>query len=142
MIIVPFQAEHVEQITVQSSQICEINWFGSPEYIKSLESGIAYTGIVDGVVMACAGLMQIWPGRYYAWALLTDQMSPHHMIAITRAVRRGLHLIPNARVEAIVQSDFEMGHRWMGLLGFTRETPEPMRRYYPDGQDAVLYARV
>ena len=40
-----------------------------------------------------------------------------------------------------VDCEFEQGHRWAKMLGFTMEA-ERMRAYRPDGGDVALYARV
>lgn len=142
MIIVPFQAAHVSQMSVQTAQQIELIGFCEPDRLSFLENQFSWSGVIDDVVVGSAGLYEIWPGRHYAWALLSDQLNPHQFVRLTRCVRRALDLLPDARVEAVVQSDFEMGHRWMRALGFKRETPFPMRRYFPHGGDAILYARV
>ena len=40
-----------------------------------------------------------------------------------------------------VDAAFPQAIRWACMLGFTCETPEPMRRYTPDGRDAYLFSR-
>jgi hypothetical protein len=40
-----------------------------------------------------------------------------------------------------VDAGFGAGCRWAELLGFSLETPEPMKKYLPNGRDAYLYAR-
>lgn len=142
MIIEPFKPEHVRLIDVQDVQRVELIGYDNPEYLASIAAHPSWSGIIDGDVVCCAGYFPIWCGRYYAWALLSRRLKPHDMIALTRSVRRGLDLIADARCEAVVQSDFDTGHRWLRMLGFTRETPEPMRRYFPHGGNAVLYSRV
>lgn len=142
MEIVAFKPEHVSQMSVQAVQKIEMVGYDTPEYLGMLAQHCSYTGISNGKVIASAGFFPIWNNRYYAWALLSDEIKPYEMITITRAVKRGMDLLCNARIEAVVQSEFEIGHRWMKVLGFNRETPEPMRKYFPHGGDAVLYARI
>lgn len=142
MNIIPFRPEHLEELKLQPSQA----WMQdnmTPEYGAALAAaGPAYTAIVGNGVVGCAGLIPQWQGRALAWALIACEAGPH-LLGIVRAIRRGLDVIhPCRRVEAAVCADFAAGHRLMGLLGFTRETPEPMRSYTPDGADAVLYAKV
>lgn len=140
--VVPFKPEHVRQMSVQPIQRIEMDGNDTKEHLEMLSQHVAYTGISDGNIIVCAGFFPIWENRYYAWALLSDLMNKNDMIVITRAVKRGMDLLNSARIETVVQSDFETGHRWMNILGFKRETPEPMKKYFPHGGDAVLYARV
>jgi hypothetical protein len=44
------------------------------------------------------------------------------------------------RIEAFVDANFAEGHRWIQMLGFVREGY--MRSFSPNGNDAVLYARI
>lgn len=94
-----------------------------------------------GEPVACAGVVEMWPNRGHAWALLGDNAGPH-MIAITRAIRAFLDALPLRRVEMAVDPDFPAALRWARMLGFECETPSPMRAYCPDGRGAYLFARV
>lgn len=111
-----------------------------PYYNAALETaGPAYTGFVDGLPVAAAGIANLWPGRAEAWAVMTPA-TRHHMTAITRAVRAFLDLAEVRRIDCAVKADFEAGHRWARLLGFEQEGV--MRAYGPDGCDYARYARV
>ena len=58
MRIVPFKAEHVDQIKFQGAQIQL-----SVEEVKFLESEVAYTALVNGKAVADAGLIDQRAGR-------------------------------------------------------------------------------
>lgn len=120
----------------QAAQSTDIN-------LAALESpfGEAWTALVDARPVACAGLVEVWEGRAYAWALLAEDAGPH-MLAVTREIRSRIALAPFRRIEMAVAAGFTAGCRWAGMLGFICETPQPMRAYLPDGRDAWLYARV
>lgn len=136
--IVPFEPEHADAMDVQIAQRM------TPEERQQAmgESfGDAWTAMADGEPVACAGLVPVWFGRAYAWALLSESAGAH-MVAITRAVRRALDMGEFRRVEMAVRAGFAEGERWARLLGFVLETPDPMRAYMPDGSDAYLYSRV
>lgn len=140
MRIVPFEPDHLKQLLLQPSQAMMQPLLDSAEYAQSLkDAGPAYS-LVDGdEVFACAGLIPQWEGRAVAWALISEEAGPH-FLRITRAVRRCFDLHPFRRIETAVSHDFQQGHRWAQMLGFTREGL--MRSYTPDGRDCDLYARV
>jgi len=135
VILVPFDPAHVGQMRVQRMQAHELD-------AQSLADpyGRAWTAMADGAPVACGGLVEVWTGRAYAWALLSESAGPH-MLALTRAIRSGLAQSPFRRVEMAVDAGFDAGRRWAELLGFRLETPEPMRAFLPNGRDAYLFAR-
>lgn len=136
--IIPFEPTHIQQLDVQDAQRLT-----DDDQARALAApfGLAWTGAVDGVPVACAGLVEVWPGRAYAWALLARNAGPW-MVAITRGVRRALKAAPFDRIEMAVDSGFLAGQRWALMLGFELETPLPARRYLPGWRDAYLYAMV
>lgn len=89
-----------------------------------------------GTILLCGGAVQ----THHDYATLWSALSPEagrHMLAITRATRRFIALLPHRRVDSIVNSGFVAGHRWMQLLGFKREAV--LADYFADGRDAVIY---
>ena len=121
-------------MTPQPGQAVEVD-----NYTKAAEFGHAWTLMVDGVPVACAGLVSMWEGRAYAWALLAKDAP---MLTLTREIRSHLARAGFARVEMAVDAGFVAAQRWAEMLGFTLETPEPMRKFLPNGRSAYLYARV
>jgi len=136
--VVPFAPAHLVGFNVQPAQRSA---FALQPDAVSAPFGQAWTALADGVPVGCAGFVEVWDGRAYAWALLAAHAGPH-MIALTRAIRCVLAQAPFRRVEMAVDADFPQAARWAALLGFKCETPEPMRAYLPDGSDAYLYAKV
>lgn len=134
--VVPCEAAHLLRIQPQRAQLSEV-------HAESLAApaGMAWAALVDDEPIAAAGLVEVWPGRAYAWALLADAAG-RHLLAITREIRSRLAAAGFRRVELAVDAGFAAGRRWAPLLGFHLETPEPMRAYLPNGRDAYLYARV
>lgn len=142
MIITRFKASHLARLELQEAQ----SYFGSdiskPDYAATLEgTGGGFTGMVDGRVIACAGCSEVWQGRAIAWALLSKDASKH-MMALHRAVHGYLKAAQYQRIEAWVDEGFEPGERWLQMMGFKRETPEPMQGFRPDGGACFLYSRV
>lgn len=134
MNIIPFEPHHAALIRPQDAQAGESNVDGKPE-------GESWTAVHDGAPVACFGVVTMWPGRGYCWALLDKDAGPL-MLPLTRAIRSLLKATPLRRVEMAVDARFDAGCRWAELLGFQRENDRPARMYFPDGRDAWLYARV
>ena len=133
--IIPFKPEHIGMIDAQEAQ--QIDRCNA----EQVPFGDAWTALGDGHPVACAGLVEAWPGRAYAWALL-GKHAGRWLSAITRAVRRALDVAPFKRIEMAVDAGFVAGQRWAVMLGFELETPRPLRAYMPGGQSAFLYGMV
>lgn len=136
--IVDFDRAHLSAMAVQSAQLAGVGQFKD---CSQEAFGLAYTAMDNGKPVACAGIVEVWPGRGYAWALLSEQAG-RWMVQISRAVRRAIALSGLRRIEMAVDADFVAGRRWAVMLGFILETPEPMRAYLPDGRDAYLFSKV
>jgi hypothetical protein len=95
----------------------------------------------EGVPVACFGVVTVWEGRGYCWALL-DRDAGVCMLPLTRAIRSLIEAASFRRIEMAVDAGFDAGCRWAELLGFKRENDRPARLFFPDGRDAWLYARV
>jgi hypothetical protein len=101
----------------------------------------SYTARHDGEVLICAGVLELWAGRGFAWAIVSAHAG-RQMLAISGSVRRLLGLAPYRRIECYVDAEFPQGARWARMLGFRCETPMPMPKFFESGRDAYLFARV
>ncbi|MBX9867999.1 MAG: hypothetical protein K2Y14_13890 [Burkholderiales bacterium] len=79
------------------------------------------------------------PGRVMCCTLLSRDAA-QHLLGITRIVQNGLQRISARRIEAVTQSNFEQGNKWLKLLGFQLEGT--MRSYDYRGKDFNLYSIV
>jgi hypothetical protein len=104
---------------------------------------VGFTGRLQGVVLACAGITVQWEGLGVAWAILSP-LGRQHPLLVHRAVMRGLEEIIGThklrRVECAVARDFLAGRRWVEVLGFEPECECPA--YLPDGSTAIRYVRL
>jgi hypothetical protein len=140
MNIVPFKAEHLDELVVQPAQRHLDDWVANANY-KALEGPHAFSAINDaGECVFCGGVTEVWPDRAQAWAIIAEGAGAL-MPRITKATRRLMDLVPWRRIEITVDCEFPQGHRWARLLGFTLEC-ERMVAYTPDGRDSALYARI
>jgi hypothetical protein len=134
----PFEASHLVGFQVQQHQRWE---FAIQPEAPAAAFGEAWSGFADGAAICCAGLVPLWPGRAYAWALLSEGAASH-LLELTRIARFVLETSGHGRIEAYVDAEFKQAQRWARMLGFVNETPTPMRKYLPEARDAFLYARV
>lgn len=131
----PFMAERME---LQQAQVLAGQMM-TPAAIESAIRGGTALAAVDGDRIICmAGIYEVWEGRAIAWGLLCPSIGAS-MTTLHRITKRGLDVSLHRRVEADVLDDHVEGHRWMRLLGFTKEG---VRRAYWQGRDYALYARV
>lgn len=100
----------------------------------------SFTVRIENRILACGGIVEYWPGRGEAWAVV-DKFCGNDFLIFDRIVRRFLKMAPYRRIEATVPKDFEQGHRWAKMLGFKVEAPT-LEGYGFNGEDFSLYAKV
>lgn len=142
MRVVSLTADHVARLRLQPMQALSEPAVTHKEAEALASQGKGYAAVgEDGTVYAVAGILPQWEGRAIAWAMVAYNAGPH-MVRITREIKRFLDECGYRRVEASVDAFFPQAHRWIRMLGFECETPEPMRGYGYQGRPAFLYARV
>lgn len=98
---------------------------------------------IDGNLVACAGISEIWKGVGMAWAVFGElpQGSTRRVaLLFYDYLVRLMEWHGLWRVQADVKADFPAGHRFVRFLGFTHEGS--MRAYGPDGADYERYSFV
>lgn len=140
MRVIPFVAEHAPLLIVQPMQ--DLPPLAYAEAVALANAGPSYTALDDeGKPIAICGVIKQWEGRAVAWGLIGYNAGPH-FVRITREVRRFLDTCRIRRIEASADARFPQSIRWLEMLGFKRETPEPMEGYGYDGRPCYLYSRV
>jgi RimJ/RimL family protein N-acetyltransferase len=142
MEVVKFAAAHLQDFNcareIEAKMMAAV--LADPTYGEALaREELAFSGFVRGTVVACAGLIQQWPGRALTWALMSAEARPF-MTQITRAIVRQMDRSGIRRIESAVDVSYPVSQRWHTIMGFEREGL--MRAYTPDGRDCFLYARV
>lgn len=136
---VPFRAGHMRAMKVQPSQVEHAKYTGEENFVR-LEKTRALTVIDGSEVLACFGMIEVWPGRALLWAFFAQGIG-HRMIAVIRRGREFLAEHAVRRYEMDVRADHDEGHRLAQILGFSVECARaPM--FYPDGMAATLYSKV
>lgn len=134
MIVAQLTADHLAQIRPQAAQSFEAAVQG-----LAVPPGDGWAAVVAGQTVAAAGLIELWPGRAYAWALL-DRDAGQHMVGIVRAIRSRLDAACLRRIEMAVDAEFKPGARFAELLGFHLESRA--RAYFPNGGEGLVYVRI
>jgi len=140
--LIPFLAEHIGMLKTRDAAQTE-PWALA---VEKERKGPAYTVLVDGKVIACAGVMVVWPGVGMAWANVGEGFeSDGRWRWCTRTMRRFLSDVMRShrlhRLEGTVLADSERNQRYLEFLGFTRENGKA-HAFTPDRRDAVRYERI
>ncbi len=146
--LIPFRAEHAEQLEMQTMQATEQVYFGDWDFEQwsQMEGELTFTGLrnSDREVLGCAGLIPQWKGRSIAWAWLSNKITHQDMVWIHRQVTDFLdkaQISPDyKRIEASVHEPFKAAHRWVTMLGFKSEGL--MKNFDPAGEDCRMYSRI
>lgn len=138
MIVVPFRAEHYNTIDAQPSQ-AYIRDYLSEDVVKALETKNSFTCMEGDKVLACFGWTPLYPTRAVVWAFISASAGPH-FVGVTRIAKRLVDGLAFRRLEMEVDCEFEQGHRWAKMLGFTLEV-ERLRGARIDGGDNSIYVR-
>lgn len=117
--LIPYEAWHLLELDNRNSG-------DSFNYDDALhkERSPAFTAVVNGKVIGCAGVILMWPGVGHAWVALSSEAAAHG-IWLTRTIRNVLRDIIRGcalhRIEAVVYEGYKGNERWIELLGFERE---------------------
>ena len=140
--IVPFAPEHLNEVERRGFEEAALMKLGdlSARAAMYMQYGPAFTGVADGVVIGCAGVVTHWEGVGEAWAFISTAAAAHPL-GITKAVKGWLDAQKAyRRIQANVKADDERAVRWIRLLGFENEGL--MRAFGPDGTDFRRFVRL
>lgn len=137
---VAFKPQHLAALRLQAVQQASQGLM-SIEHGRQIDesAGRAFTALLDGRPIGCAGVMELWPGRGYGWAYISDEATLHFR-RIHRYALKALSKMPWRRIEAAVDVHHARGARWVAHLGF--EFEGVARAWTPDGRDIQQWARV
>lgn len=137
IVVLPFAPEHAERIVPQAQQLGEI----SGPIAAAAAQGPSWT-IVEretDAVLLVGGLAETRADYATCWAVFGEDK--HRQAAgVARAVRKVVDAAGYRRLDTLVQERFDEAMRFAWWLGFEREGM--MRAYFPDGGNAVMFARI
>lgn len=143
MIIEKLKPEHIAQLlpNIEPSQRFLGDLLHEQEYIEYLCENFSYTAIHDDRVLCIAGSFDNGNSCGRVWAAFSKHAGPH-MLKLTRLIHMGLaaEFGHCQRMEAVILRGFGVGHRWLSILGFTKETNKRgLKSYGFDGETYDLY---
>ena len=140
LILEPFRPEHLQALKLQAAQVSAQPMM-TADHGREITAapGQAWTALVDGKPIACAGMIEFWRGRAYAWAYLSEDFK-RYAKSVHRATIAMLAGAPWRRVEMTVDVNHGAAKRWAAHLGFEREGV--CRAWTTDGRDVELWAKV
>lgn len=137
--ITDFQPDHILAMDVQPHQKWMQEAIRTPEYAAGLARDKSRTMWADGKPIACLGQVTLWEGNAEVWSVFASDIG-ERMTSILRATKRLIDQECPRRVQAYVDAEFPDGITWMFHLGFKVEGK--LARYFPNGNDAFLFAKV
>jgi len=100
------------------------------------------TLLADGQVVACGGVVIIWPGVGEAW-MRTSHLLGRYPVATLRLTRQFLDASVSSlklrRLQCTVRCGYAPAIKWAERLGFASEGV--LRGFGPDGEDYIMFSR-
>lgn len=126
---------------LQNDQVWCVAYMNLDTYAHTLiTAGPSFSLISgDGIVWGCAGAYEMEKHRASVWALIRDDIGPafYHF---HKGIVRHFEVLEYRRMEMYVSVHSKQAMRWAKMLGF--ESEGYMKKYFPNGDDGLLYARV
>ena len=106
-------------------------------------AGPAYTLRANGQVIACCGIQLMWEGVGEAWAIVSAEFGQHpRALQKMRAVVDWMIIKHRLRrIHAHMFASWVAGLRFARRFGLRPEHQEPLRGYFPNGDDCVVFVR-
>ena len=141
--LVPYQAIHLFDLMEQGIlEGCPRLDTYNAELAVSRENDIGTaTAMLDGTVLACAGVKQLWPGVGDMWAVFSPRIDDHKttMARIAKTVLKNAMTVGQFhRIQCYVIASFTRGLRLAQFLGFKEEGFA--KQYTIDRDDCFLFA--
>jgi len=143
---IDFKPEHGLEISGDVVQeISHLN-MSQEAWEKICQWGRGFTGVDDGKVRVCSGIIPLWPGRWALWCAVSNGVGPSQMLWIHRQALEWLEGLQMSgptefrRIEATARIDQPQAMKWLHMLGFWKEGT--LRCYDVAGNDHIQYARI
>lgn len=138
--LIPFEPEHIIPLAKEPMNANIADWYESGYAKAAKELTQAVTGLVDGEIIGCCGVLEMWTGRGHIWTVVSERVRKNP-VQIFKGMRRYFDSLNFRRLEMDIPIDLEVAHRRAIFMGFELETPLA-RKFLPDGKDASIYVRV
>lgn len=105
-------------------------------------AGPAFTAVVEGRPIGCAGIVFPWPGVGSTWMIMTEDIGDHGLW-LYRTVRKFIEDMAriNAlhRIEGVALCESPRNQQFFEALGFHVERDGVARGFLADGRSVVRY---
>lgn len=139
--VVPFKQAHVLRMLEQKSNAHLKSFFTTGAGSKFEEEGISFSGELNGSVVICGSIKEIWPNRGFIWCVFDEQVK-QNFVPVFRGIKKFLRESPFRRIEVCISPwNFHVGRRRAEMLGFKLECDRAVK-FLPDGTDCSIYSLV
>lgn len=143
--ILEFNPAHFECMDIRQKERDTI--FSLPDaqerYGRMAQAAVqAFTFIVDGRILFCAGFTVLWEGVADFW-MVPSVYTKEHPFVFYKLIRRYLAAIPQTfRLHRLQTTSYDdpFHEKWMRKLGFEKEGT--MKQYLHTKENMVVYGRV
>lgn len=149
--IIPYEPIHAYTILERNIREQDTWLSAYPDFDKWVEgwktAGPSFTLIIDGEIVACAGVILLEWKKGEAWTLLSSLFYKYKKTTF-KAIKTYLNKIISdkglRRLQALVSCEIvnlNECKRMLEHLGFKNETPDGMQSYGPNGEKMLLFGR-
>ncbi len=143
----PFKADDMLWIIRQGTKEENIKLYGTKSLRELAEQteidNLSMTGLVDGVIIGCGGIRELWTGVGEVWLMLSPEVN-RFPIRTGEVILDGMRALIEDndffRLQGWCRVGFVKAHTLFKHLGFKVEGTA--RKYTPDKVDCILYAKV
>ena len=141
-VIVPFEGWHIQDIEVQENDDWIKHVVGDVyKYAEIMRHhGPCFTLLKDNKPIAISGLCINEEHRATAWSVISKNIDGTDLLMWSKELKSYIEELGLQRREMAVAEGFDAGERWAKILGF--ELEGLMKSYFPNGDNAHLYARI
>jgi hypothetical protein len=135
--IIPFRKEHLACMEIREHESHLI----SDETLEGLEHSVAITGIVDGRIISCGGIIPYHHGNAEIWqipSIYVQSVTLEYARFVRKWIEEQQRLFCLHRMETLCLDD-ELHNRWMRFLGFQKEGT---KRKWVNDMDYCLWGRL
>lgn len=144
--VLPFVKEHIQRMVFQPQQA----WLRdevekNPDFAKNLEENCHVFSVeYEDEILFIGGCTEIHRGVGEVWAIFSPEGVRKQGRFITRGSRDFLNMLQSEykfhRLYTTIDLEFFQGHRWVKILGFTKESI--LKKYRSNQEDSALYVRL
>jgi hypothetical protein len=145
MKIVPFIPEHAADI-IHNKKLSLGTLYPKHEWKDHMQKAAhfdGWTGLDNGHIVGCAGIIPLWEGVGEAWFIGADRIQKHTLSAVRFVKQVFKDKQDNGdyiRLHANVRADWPEAIKFAKLVGFHKEGY--MKKFGPDGLDYLVMGRI